>query len=410
MELVSKTHFIPRFFYQILIKGGLLLLSFEDRVKGVILSAAFGDALGAPVEKLSYEEIKEKYNRVRSLRTRWYKEDASDDVRNGKMRGNGIVTDDTLMMVSLIKVYLKEQRHLDAYDMGNEFVKEIAFRKTYIPEFGKEAFIIDRLFYPEKYIFIRHVLANCDPREAGIGNMINCGAAMYIAPVGIVNACHPKAAYDEAILFAMGHQSSYGLEAAGVLAACVAKAFEENVTVDDIVETAITLAKDGTKEAIKELTEVARKLRPEKENKDKVVKTFQSVIAKYSPMKDDVHRKIEKVGIPSNHYTPSRLFSIEELPMALAFIVLNEGDFYDSIIDGINSGRDTDSIGVMIGAILGAMYGYKVIREEDIQLLEEKNQMNLMTLSEQFAKVAKKIIQNDLNINEKRKKYFEQYS
>jgi ADP-ribosylglycohydrolase len=388
----------------------LLLLSFEDRVKGVILSTAFGDALGAPVEKLSYEEIKEKYNRVRSLRTRWYKEDASDDVRNGKMRGNGIVTDDTLMMVALIKVYLKEQRHLDAYDMGNEFIKEIAFRKTYIPEFGKEAFIIDRLFYPEKYIFIRHVLANCDPREAGIGNMINCGAAMYIAPVGIVNACHPKAAYDEAILFAMGHQSSYGLEAAGVLAACVAKAFEENVTVDDIVETAITLAKDGTKEAIKELTEVARKLRPEKENKDKVVKTFQSVIAKYSPMKDDVHRKIEKVGIPSNHYTPSRLFSIEELPMALAFIVLNEGDFYESIIDGINSGRDTDSIGVMIGAILGAMYGYKVIREEDIQLLEEKNQMNLMTLSEQFAKVAKKIIQNDLNINENRKKYFEQYS
>jgi ADP-ribosylglycohydrolase len=385
----------------------LLLLSFEDRVKGVILSTAFGDALGAPVEKLSYEKIKEKYNRVRSLRTRWYKEDASDDVRNGKMRGNGIVTDDTLMMVALIKVYLKEQRHLDAYDMGNEFIKEIAFRKTYIPEFGKEAFIIDRLFYPEKYIFIRHVLANCDPREAGIGNMINCGAAMYIAPVGIVNACHPKAAYDEAILFAMGHQSSYGLEAAGVLAACVAKAFEENVTVDDIVETAITLAKDGTKEAIKELTEVARKLRPEKENKDKVVKTFQSVIAKYSPMKDDVHRKIEKVGIPSNHYTPSRLFSIEELPMALAFIVLNEGDFYDSIIDGINSGRDTDSIGVMIGAILGAMYGYKVIREEDIQLLEEKNQMNLMTLSEQFAKVAKKIIEDDLNINEKRKKYFE---
>jgi ADP-ribosylglycohydrolase len=388
----------------------LLLLSFEDRVKGVILSTAFGDALGAPVEKLSYEEIKEKYNRVRSLRTRWYKEDASDDVRNGKMRGNGIVTDDTLMMVALIKVYIKEQRHLDAYDMGNEFIKEIAYRKTYIPEFDKEAFIIDRLFYPEKYIFIRHVLANCDPREAGIGNMINCGAAMYIAPVGIVNACHPKAAYDEAILFAMGHQSSYGLEAAGVLAACVAKAFEENVTVDDIVETAITLAKDGTKEAIKELTEVARKLRPEKENKDKVVKTFQSVIAKYSPMKDDVHRKIGKVGIPSNHYTPSRLFSIEELPMALAFIVLNEGDFYDSIIDGINSGRDTDSIGVMIGAILGAMYGYKVIREEDIQLLEEKNQMNLMTMSEQFAKVAKKIIQDDLNINEKRKKYFEQYS
>ena len=155
------------------------------------------------------------------------------------------------MTIALMNVYLTEGRHLDAYDMGNEFVKEIAFRKTFVPELNEETLIIDRLFYPEKYIFMRHVLANCDPREGGIGNMVNCGAAMYIAPIGIVNAGNPKAAYDEAILFAMGHQSSYGLEAAGVLAACVAKAFEPGVSVDDIVHTAISLAKDGTKAPFK---------------------------------------------------------------------------------------------------------------------------------------------------------------
>ncbi len=380
------------------------MVSFQDRVRGVILSTALGDALGAPIEKLTYEEIKEKYRRVESLNTSWYKEDAPFEVTLGKMRGQGIVTDDTLMTAALINVYLKEKRHLDAYDVGNEFVKEIAFKKTYIPEFGREALIIDRLFYPEKYIFMRHVLANCEPREAGIGNMINCGAAMYIAPIGIVNAGNPKAAYDEAILFAMGHQSSYGLEAAGVLAACVAKAFEENVSIEEIVETAILFAKDGTKQAIIEMTEAARKLRTENAEMDQVIETFQSVIAKFSPMKDDVHRKIEKVGLPSNHYTPSRLFSIEELPMALAFIVLNNGEFYKSIYDGINSGRDTDSIGVMIGVILGAKYGSEVIHKVDIQLLESKNKMNLTELSDTFADVAKEIILQDLSINEQRKR------
>ena len=49
--------------------------------------------------------------------------------------------------------------------------------------------------------------------------MVNCGAAMYIAPVGAVNAGDPRRAYDEAIAFASGHQESYGLEAAAVLAA-----------------------------------------------------------------------------------------------------------------------------------------------------------------------------------------------
>lgn len=380
------------------------MISFEDRVKGAIFGAALGDALGAPVEKLSFDEIKERYGRVESLQTKWYKSDWPEDARGGKKRGHGIVTDDTLMMVSLMKVYLKERRHLDAYDMGKEFVKEIAFRKTYIPEFGKEGLIIDRLFYPEKYIFIRHVLANCEPREGGIGNMVNCGAAMYIVPVGIVNACHPKAAYDEAILFAMGHQNSYGLEAAGVLAACIAKAFEEGVTVEDIVETALSVAKDGTKQAIADIFRAAKNLRNEKADYEEVVRTFHSVMETYSPMKNDVHRKEEKAGIPSNHYTPSRLFSIEELPLALGFIVVNEGDFYKSILDGINSGRDTDSIGVMIGSILGAMQGSKTIKEEDLKILEEVNKLELNTLSIQFAEVAKEIILKDLEINEQRKK------
>lgn len=382
------------------------MISFQDRVRGVILATALGDALGAPIEKLSYEQIKEGYTRVETLKTRWYKENESEDVTLGKQRGNGIVTDDTLMTIALMNVYAIEKRHLDAYDCGNEFVKEIAYRKINVPEFGKEAFIIDRLFYPEKYIFMRHVLANCDPREGGIGNMINCGAAMYIAPVGVVNAGNPKAAYDEAILFAMGHQSSYGLEAAGVLAACVAKAFEQDATVEDIVQTALKYAKDGTKKAIEELTAAARTLRSEKDNKDKVVQTFHSIIAKYSPMGDDVHRKMEKVGIPSNHYTPSRLFSIEELPLALAFIVLHDGEFYPAIYDGINSGRDTDSIGVMIGVILGAKYGYQVIKDEDIELLESTNKLQLVERADQFCTIAKEIIKEDLELNTKRSSLF----
>lgn len=379
------------------------MTSFRDRVRGVVVSTALGDALGAPIEKLTYEQIKERYGRVESIMTRWHKIDLPADVRLGRVRGDGIVTDDTLMTVALINVYLAEGRHLDAYDMGNEFVKEIAFRKTFVPELNQETFIIDRLFYPEKYIFMRHVLANCDPREAGIGNMVNCGAAMYIAPVGIVNAGHPKAAYDEAILFAMGHQSSYGLEAAGVLAACVAKAFEPGVRVDDIVQTAVELAKDGTKAAIRELTDAARELRTERDDMDKVISVFQSIMLKYSPMGDDVNRHIDKVGVPSNHYTPSRLWSIEELPMALAFIVLNDGEYYRSILDGVNSGRDTDSIGVMAGVILGAMYGVEAVKQADIEQLNKVNRLDLIGIADRFSDAAEKIIRKDLQAHEARK-------
>lgn len=375
------------------------MVSFEEKVKGVLISTAYGDALGASVEKLTFKQIQTQYGYVNDLKTKWYKEDLGPEVNLGRSRGNGTITDDTLMTLALCRVYEKERRHLDAYDLGNEFVKEIAFRKTYVPELRKDGLIIDRLFYPEKHIFLRHVLANCDPREGGYGNMVNCGAAMYIAPIGVVNAGNPRAAYEEAISFATGHQVSYGLEAAGVLSACVAKAFEDEVTIKDIIETALQFSKDGTHLAIKDITELAYEIKDKDLSYEEIVRAFQLALKQYSPMEDDVHRKIEKVGIPSNHYTPSRLFSIEELPMALGMLILNDGNFKKTIADCINSGRDTDSIGVMAGVILGAIYGSSVIDQDDISLLEETNRIDFNEVSKRFSIVAREIISEDIRVS-----------
>ena len=379
------------------------MVFFSDRVKGVLYGTAFGDALGATIEKLTAQQITEKYGRVDSLLLPWHKADWEPALRNGRQRGYGIVTDDTLMTIALINIYNENKRPLDAWDMADGMVKEIAFKNVYIPELDRKDKLIERLFYPEKWIFQRHALANCEPREGGVGNMINCGAAMYIAPIGVTNACDPKAAYDEAINFASGHQASYGLEAAAVLAACVAKAFEPGVTIDDVVETAISLAKDGTKQAITSMCNRAREIRNRKDDKEYVIKLFQDTIVPYSPMRDDINRDVEKIGLPSNHYTPSRLFAIEELPFALAYAVLHEGDFRQSIVDGVNSGRDTDSIGVMIGVILGAMRGDSVVAEQDKKILVEKNKMDLDGIADLFSVTARQIIATRLSSQDRRR-------
>jgi ADP-ribosylglycohydrolase len=101
----------------------------------------------------------------------------------------------------------------------------ISDEPRWLAERGQEMLLVDRLFYPEKWLLMRLRLANADPRLGGVGNMVNCGAAMYASPVGIVNACDPVNAYREAIDIFSAHQWSYGLEAAAVMAACVAEAF-----------------------------------------------------------------------------------------------------------------------------------------------------------------------------------------
>lgn len=369
--------------------------TFTSRVRAMLHGIALGDALGAPVEKLSAAEIKARYGRVTSLTARWHKMDLPPEARNHRVRGNGIVTDDTLMTLALMDIYSDTGRHLDAWDMAGGMVRQIAWTPRWIPEMQREANLIDRLFYPEKWIFQRHQLSGCDPRQGGVGNMVNCGAAMYIAPVGAVNAADPKAAYDEAIAFAEGHQQSYGLEAAGVFAAAVAAAFVPGTTIDAIVATALQYAKDGTRAAIAEIAEAATVLRQQGSGYGEVVAQFHRIIAAYSPMGDDVNHSAAKAGVATAAYQPSRLGSIEELPLALGFALFNDGAFRTSIEDGINSGRDTDSIGVMAGAILGALHGEAVIDEADRLALDSANRFDLTASADRFTGTATRILLAD---------------
>ena len=368
---------------------------FRSRVRALVHGIALGDAMGAPVEKLSAAEIRDRYGRVTGLSTEWHRMSQDAGARNGRVRGSGIVTDDTLMMLCLMAVYDEEQRHLDAWDMAKGMVRQIAWTPRWVPELQREAMLIERLFYPEKWIFQRLQLSACDPRQGGIGNMVNCGAAMYIAPVGVVNACDPKAAYDEAIAFASGHQQSYGLEAAGVLAGAVAAAFRPDATVESVVDEALALAKDGTRNAIADIAEAATQLRRQGADHATLVETFHAAIGRYSPMGDDVQLGPEKAGVPTAAYQPSRLNAIEELPLALGFCLFNGGDFRRSIEDGINSGRDTDSIGVMTGAILGALHGEAVIDQSDQTQLDAVNRLDLMMEADRFADTAAAIIAAD---------------
>ncbi|GLQ54812.1 ADP-ribosylglycohydrolase family protein [Devosia nitrariae] len=376
--------------------------SFRGRVRALVHGIAFGDALGAPVEKLSAADIRARYGRVTSLETTWHKMSLPEAARNGRIRGNGIVTDDTLMTLALMDVYGSVRRHLDAWDMADGMVRQIVWTPRWIPELQRETMLVERLFYPEKWIFQRHQLASCDPRQGGIGNMVNCGAAMYIAPVGVVNACDPKAAYDEAIAFASGHQESYGLEAAGAMAAAVAAAFVPGTSIERIVDTVIDLAKDGTRLAIADIAERARKMRRIGADHAAVCDAFHSVITRYSSIGDDVNHLPEKAGRLTDAYRPSRLASIEELPLALGFCLFNDGDFRSAIEDGINSGRDTDSIGVMAGAVLGALHGEAVVDAADRATLDGANSMDLAALADGFCDTALAILADDRAAAEQR--------
>nr|MBA2754771.1 ADP-ribosylglycohydrolase family protein [Chloroflexia bacterium] len=191
----------------------------------------------------------------------------------------------------------------------------------------------------------------------------------YAAPVGIVHAGDPRAAYREAIEIFGAHQWSYGLEAAGVVAACVAEAFKPGATAESIVGVGVELAHDGTRAAILAVTERARQYSDWQE----AIGPLRDAMRPF----DGAAENIRDRGNGTDDWGPSRVRSIEELPIALALLLVTGGDFEASVLAAANYGRDNDSIGGMVGAMTGAMHGDEVIRPDWISRLNAANRVDL---------------------------------
>lgn len=324
--------------------GGLPL---DERITGALVGAAVGDALGGPVEGYSPEQIAERHGgRVHGVVGPWN----GDDWRTARPiapyhKGDGHVTDDTLMTHALVRVYATVRDHLDAYAVADHLVPDLMTHPRWIPELEAEALPLHRIFLAEKWLVARLHYGHVDPREAGTGNIVNCGAAMYMAPVGLVNAAHPAAAYAEALDVAGAHQSSYGREAAGVFAAAVAAACVPGATADSVVAACLSLAKDGTRAAIEKVCATAARYT----DFESALGPLREAVAPYDTVGPDY--RSPSLGARR----PSRLHAIEELPVALGMVVVAGGDFRHAVLGAVNYGRDCDSIATMAGAVTGAL-------------------------------------------------------
>ncbi|MBA2596849.1 MAG: ADP-ribosylglycohydrolase family protein [Chloroflexia bacterium] len=344
------------------------------KVRGCLYGGAVGDALGAPAEWKFPPEIRERYGEIVDLVEPW---DGPSDI--GK--GDGRFTDDTHMTRVLSEIYTSEWKHLDPFIFAERVVPLIADEPRWLAERGQEMLLVDRLFYPEKWLLMRLRLANADPRLGGVGNMVNCGAAMYASPVGIVNACDPVNAYREGIEIFSAHQWSYGLETAAVMAACVAEAFRPAATVDSVIGVALDLAKEGTKEAIAAVTFEARW----HDDWRDAIGALRDAIRPFDGSAED---GVRDRGNKTDDWAPSRRKSIEEVPVALGFLLVAKGDFEQAIFGAANYGRDNDSIAGMAGAIAGALHGDGAIRPEWITRINDANRVDLDPLAHDLTELA----------------------
>ncbi|MFI1567386.1 ADP-ribosylglycohydrolase family protein [Streptomyces sp. NPDC020490] len=358
----------------------------EGRITGALVGAAVGDALGGPVEGYSPEQIRRRHGgRVAGIVGPWH----GDAWRTARPlapyhKGDGHVTDDTLMTHALVRVYATVRDHLDAYAVADHLVPDLMTNPRWIPELEAEALPLQRIFLAEKWLVARLHYGHADPREAGVGNIVNCGAAMYMAPVGLVNAANPAGAYAEALDVAGAHQSSYGREAAGVFAAAVAAACAPGASPDSVVAACLERAKDGTRSAIERVCEAAAR----HSDFESALTPLREAVAPYDTVGPDYRQ-------PSlGARRPSRLHAIEELPVALGMLVVAGGDFRRAVLGAVNYGRDCDSIATMAGALAGALGS--PVPEDWARTVADASRLDLWEPARTLTGVAREVFARDV--------------
>ena len=289
-----------------------------QKVYGCLLGGVIGDAMGAPAEDMTYDEVKEKFGWI------------NDFVGAG--------TDDSAIKLILCEAILKHRGRIGADEFADAF---LANKKKYY-----------NLFYiPVRNMFHKIESGLSLPVYAGMGNMHSSSSAMAISPMGIINAGNPRQAaletYDVAGLI-HGGASTFCRDGACVIAAAVAEAMSPEATVDSVLKASWSyLHKDSSKELL-----------------DRISLTMEMVerTGNYEDFRKEYYEKC--LG---DIVSDSR----ETVPCVLALFKLTDGDPVKAIEYGANFGRDADTIATMVGALCGALKGAKALKPEWVQKHED---------------------------------------
>lgn len=298
-----------------------------SKSRGCLLGGAAGDALGAPVEFLSLEEIRERFG--------------ADGIEDYAPHGNfkaGAYTDDTQMTLATAAACI---RALQVCRGGKQCDFKTIFYQEYLEWYEMQK-------NPEN----RRTPGNTCLSALGSGRMgtlenrINdskgCGGVMRTAPIGLAFTTGEAFLRGiEAGVITHGHPSGY--LPAGFLAELVAR-IVEGYPLERAIDagTALLTGHEGHEETLRKIEQA---------------------------------RELARRGEPAERAIPligEGWVGEEALAIALYCSLAYPADWKKAVIRAVNITGDSDSTGSITGAILGALLGERAIPSSFVKRLENR--------------------------------------
>ena len=329
-----------------------------SRAHGALAGLALGDALGMPTQAMSPEQIRAVYGRITGL----VDADASQPYAPGMPAGS--VTDDTeqaLLIASLLVRGRGSSSGHAALDAG-EFAHALLAWEDSMIERGS----LD-LLGPSTKAALERVRAGADPLSVGGAGTTN-GAAMRVTPIGIAVSTADPEAFAESVWSScrVTHATRQGFQSAALVAAAVSMG----------IDAASSSASD-VRALLWEAVSYVASLSPRgawAPDPDVVAATRRALELASTPPLPSLELLAEQIG--------SSVASAQAIPMAFALLARDPSP--RALLDAANIGGDTDTIGAIAGAILGAAAGVGVFDGRALAQVEEVSRLGLATVAEQL--------------------------
>ncbi|OEV06361.1 ADP-ribosylglycohydrolase family protein, partial [Streptomyces oceani] len=165
----------------------------------------------------------------------------------------------------------------------------------------------------------------------------------------------------------------------------VAAAHCPGATARSVVEAALSLAKDGTRDAIEAVCAEAER----HDDFESALRPLREAVAPF----DTVGPEYRAPSLGARR--PSRLHAIEELPVALGMLLVGDEDYRHTVLGSVNYGRDCDSIATMSGALVGALRGAGAVPAEWSDEVARASKLDLHAPAASLADVTREVFTLD---------------
>ena len=326
-----------------------------SRAYGALAGLALGDALGMPTQAMSPAQIRAVYGRITGL----VDGDASQPYAPGMPAGS--VTDDTeqaLLIASLLVRGRGTSSGRVALEAG-EFAHALLAWEDSMIERGS----LD-LLGPSTKAALERVRAGEDPLTVGGAGTTN-GAAMRVTPIGIAMPTADPEAFADAVWSScqVTHATRQGFQSAALVAAAVSFG----------IDAARSPSLDLRSLLWKALSYVDSL--PERgawtPDPDVVAATRRAMQLVANPASSSLACLVEQVG--------TSVASAQAIPMAFALLARDPSP--QALLDAANIGGDTDTIGAIAGAILGAALGFEVFVGRGLAQVELASHLDLPSVA-----------------------------